>query len=218
MRDALVAEAVDRMAHQLRNPLQAVTVNLEVIRLKAGDAAEAGEELERLTRVVDENVRLLDRRIAMLIALARRDEGATESVDLTGYLSEAVSALGLDDGEEGPTLELRSEDAPEQADVRARKGALLALLLALARRGRAAGEAELYLAVSREGERVVMEAGIGPEGRGEWLPAEARRELERATERAGGEPMPAGDGPGSAEEPGRAGDPTAPFRVAFPSA
>lgn len=202
---SVLAEAVDRIAHQLKNPLQAMTVNLEVIRMRAG--GDEAEETERLTGVVDEHIRLVDRRIRMLVALARRspDESLT-AIDLAELLQEATAAFRLDEREDGPDLRLRLPEGVREGDgpsIRGRKGALLALVLAAAsgaphaaRRGE-----DPYLAAGGDDEGGWIEVGPGPP----WGSGEQRDELAEQGRRAGGE----------VEAPeGGAG----PFRVRFPRA
>lgn len=200
---SVLAEAVDRIAHQLKNPLQAMTVNLEVIRMRA---AEGDEETERLTGVVDQNIRLVDRRIRMLIALARRSpEEPRTGVDLAEFLQEAAAAFRLDEREDGQRLRLRLPDADGEGDglsVRAREGALLALVLAAASGARHAAREgnEPYLAAGSDDEPWVE---VGP--RGPWESGEQRDELAEQARRAGGEVEADATGEG-------------PFRVRFPRA
>lgn len=205
-----LAEAVDRVAHQLKNPLQAMTVNLEVIRLRArkGDA----DAVDRAAGVVDENIRLVDRRIRMLIALARRStDEAPGSVDLLELVREAGAAFRLDDREDGLGLRLELPDPgasePELA-VRAREGELLALILAGASGAAEAGSGggSPYLSVEPEEGGVRLEIGPG----GPWRDEAAREEMLAQARRAGGD-VRAPDGGGGPE-----GDGPAPLRVRFP--
>lgn len=126
----LLAAAVERMAHQLKNPLQAVVVNLEVIRGRVrGQAPELWEGLERFGRAVDDNVTLLDRRIRLLLALGRRGPGdELREVDPAELAGDLAAALRLD--EEAPGIEVvRSPGDDDGPAARVRPGHLLALLL-----------------------------------------------------------------------------------------
>lgn len=167
-----LAAAVDRMAHQLRNPLQAVAVNLEVVRSRVRkEEPELWEGLERFGRAVDDNVELLDRRLRLLVALARRGAGDRpgehDPAELAGDLA---SALRLD--EEAPGVEVDRDGAGADGPAaRLRPGHLLALLLdawlAAARAGadstpvtsrRSSGSLGLAFPVPR----------AAAEGRGRW--------------------------------------------------
>lgn len=200
-----VAEAVDRIAHQLKNPLQAMTVNLEVLRLRAG--REEREETERVTGVVDQNIRLLDRRVRMLIALARRSpEEPFTGMDLAEAVREAGAAFRLDDREEGLGLELRVPDDEVEGSfsVRAREGQFLTLLLAVASAAGGGGGDEPYLTVGRDDEGGWIEVGPGAP----WGDAAEGEEIRRQARRSGGTVVSPGEG-GE-----RRGDD--PLRVRFP--
>lgn len=126
----LLTAAVERMAHQLKNPLQAVAVNLEVIRGRVrGQAPELWEGLERFGRAVDDNVALLDRRVRLLLALGRRGpDDEHREVDPAELAGDLAAALRLD--EEAPGIEMvRSPGDDDGPAARVRPGHLLALLL-----------------------------------------------------------------------------------------
>ena len=206
---SVLAEAVDRIAHQLKNPLQAMTVNLEVIRMRAEQGDR--EETERLTDVVDQNIRRVDRRIRMLIALARRSpEEPLTSIDLGSLLPEADAAFRLGDREDGFGLQLRiagdegDRGAGEELPVRGREGGLLALLLSAAScAARAAdGEETPYLAAGRGESGAWIELGPGAP----WRSDVERRELLEQARLAGGE----------VEEDAAAGDGPTSVRIVFP--
>lgn len=201
-----VAEAVDRIAHQLKNPLQAMTVNLEVLRLRAGRGER--EETERVTGVVDENIRLLDRRVRMLIALARRSpEEPYRGLDLAEEVREAGAAFRLDDREDGLGLRFRVPEAGEGAthSVRAREGQLLALLLAVASAAAGgSGGDEPYLAVGGDEGGSWIEVGPGAP----WGDAAEGEVIRRQARRSGADVV-------SPEEAAESRD-AGPFRARFP--
>lgn len=122
--------ALDRMAHQLKNPLQAIVVNLEVVRLRARQQApEAWEALEPFATSIDANVKLLDRRLRLLLHLCRSGRGP-ERVDVGELVEELVAAVRLDE----PPVPVRVEMAAGLPAGRVRAGPLVGLLfLALER-------------------------------------------------------------------------------------
>lgn len=126
----LLAAAVERMAHQLKNPLQAVAINLEVIRGRVrGQDPELWEGLARFGRAVDDNVALLDRRLRLLLTLGRRGpDDEPREVDPAELAGDLAVALRLD--EEAPGIEVvRSPGDEDGPAARLRPGHLLALLL-----------------------------------------------------------------------------------------
>lgn len=208
----LLAAAVERMAHQLKNPLQAVAVNLEVIRGRVrGQAPELWEGLERFGRAVDDNVSLLDRRFRLLLALGRRGpDDELRDVDPAALAVDLAAALRLD--EEAPGIEVvRSPGDDDGPAARLRPGHLLAFLL------------DAWLAAARAGaERTPVEirrssGSLGlafpvprsaSDGRDRW------REMARV---AGGELEEVEDGELEEGEGGEAGEETT-VHVRFPTA
>lgn len=191
-RSDLLAEAVDRIAHQIKNPLQAVAMNLEVIRMRVRDAApELWSEIERYGEAVDENVSLLDRRVRLLLLLGRRSAGASpESVDVAGLVRDFSDALQLDDGP--PAMSVRTEGVLRAA--RARPGFVLALALDvwLAARGASAEDGELPVTVAAGDEVVVLELRLPPDvavsdaRRSRWREAAGDAGGDLSTRRRGG--------------------------------
>lgn len=126
----LLGEAVERMAHQLKNPLQAVAVNLEVIRGRVRrELPDLWEGLDRFGRAVDDNVELLDRRLRLLLALGRRGpDDELREADPAELARDLAAALRLD--EEPPGVEVVDDDGEGGGlAARLRPGHLLALLL-----------------------------------------------------------------------------------------
>lgn len=202
-RDDVLVQALERMAHQIKNPLQAVAVNLEVIRSRMErEAPESWREVERFADAVDANVQLLDRRLRLLLDLGRRDASAAPvEVDAASVAREFAAALRWDEDPPGVRVEGSSEMA-----ARVRPGELLAILVRLWGTALDAGAEETRVAVAGEGGGVRLTVS---------LPADADPDLatlDAAAERAGGRlEAEAGEGgiavrlelPGGGEPSGR---------------
>lgn len=186
----VVERGVDRIAHQLRNPLQSITVNLEILRLKASKAVppEEVDEVERLAGVVNESVRTLDRRIGMLVDLARRSpEEAPRRVALGRFVREVLAAFRLDEREDGPGMEVEVPSEEKDVEVRIRSGWLLVFLLDAAGMA-AAGEGTGAVRVIREEDGARLEIPWPPEeDRGGPEADGVRRRLSEVARLAGGE-------------------------------
>lgn len=147
---------LDRMSHQIKNPLQAIVVNAEVLRIRVrGEAPELWEGLERFAEAVDAAVHLLDRRVRLLVDLARAD-GEREGVVAPARLAaDLVEAAGFDAGPVAVRSEAAGsgEDAEHEATGRARPGHLLGLLFVVLERAveGAAGEALLRAGTDEHG-------------------------------------------------------------------
>lgn len=189
-----LAAAVERMAHQLKNPLQAVAVNLEVIRGRVRDQApELWEGLERFGRAVDDNVALLDRRLRLLLALGRRGpDDELRDADPAALAGDLAAALRLD--EEAPGIEVvRSPGDDDGPAARLRPGHLLALLL------------DAWLAAARAGaERTPVEVRRSSGSLGLTFPvprsAAERRDRWRELARAAGGELEEGEAGGDGED------------------
>lgn len=170
--DDLLAEAVERMAHQLKNPLQAVAMNLEVIRGRVRrEAPDLWEGLERFGRAVDENVSLLDRRLRLLLALGRRGPGdELREADPAALARDLAAALRLD--QEPPGVEVPPQAAAEAGPAaRLRPGHLLALLLDAWRAAAGAGARSTPVSVVRREGAVGLAFPVpraAAEGRERW--------------------------------------------------
>lgn len=177
--ERLLAVAVERMAHQLKNPLQAVAMNLEVVRTRVrSEAPELWEALDRFAGAVDDNVHLLDRRLGLLLALGRRGPGdEAEEVDPARLVRDFAAALRLD--REPPGVEVEAEPDGDGLAARVRTGHLLALLLETWRRAAAAGEESCRVRVGPDQGGVRLETSLPG-------PAEEHSWWRRGAEAAGG--------------------------------
>lgn len=157
--DGVLEELVDRMAHQIRNPLQAVVVNLEVLRLR-GPRADAGTwegEMSPFVEAIEGSVGHLERRLGLLVAVARAGDEDPEAIPLADRIRDLVGALGLE-----PAPAVRFEGPAGEAAVSARPGHLVALLHLLLEAVRTRGPSDRggSLHLREEEGRVILEARL----------------------------------------------------------
>lgn len=183
----LIAELIDRMAHQMRNSMQAISVNLEVVRTRVRrEAPGLWDELERFAAAADDNVRLLSRRLDLLLAAGRRGpEEEPSTVAPVRLLQDLVAALRFD--RDPPVVAVEPGEGGADAGVRSPPGALVALLFRLLVEARTAASGDrVAMRVEREGSTVVVEtplpAAAGEGAAPDWLAmaeeAEGRASLE----------------------------------------
>lgn len=193
--DGRVALGVDRISHQLKNPLQTISVNLEVLRLRASRSAapDEQEEIDRLAGIVERGVRTLDRRIGMLVDLARRSSGdGWRRVSLGDYVRQATAAFQLDEREHGRGLEVELPAPEEDVEVKIRPGWLLAALLdAAGTPASGEGDRGILRVEVRDGQGT-LELPVPP-GEDGGSDAEDTASLREAIRRAGGEMYTAGN-------------------------
>jgi signal transduction histidine kinase len=152
------------MAHELRNPLQAMMVNLEVVRMRVGRGApEVWSDVERFAEAVDANARLLNRRLRLALDIARRaPDDPLETRDLRTLVEDLCGALRMD--EEHPRVTVAGAERGATG-VEARAGYLVDLLVRLLDAARAAAvdaSVEARVTEARDGGSVTLE--LSPEG------------------------------------------------------
>lgn len=160
----LLASVLDRMAHELRNPLQAVTVNLEVVRMRVGRGApEVWSDVEKFAEAVDTNARLLLRRLQLALDIARRaPDDPLETRDIRALVEDLCEALRMDEDRPGVTVAGAERGA---TGVEVRAGYLVELLVRLLDAARAAtvgDRVEALVAEADDGGTVTFE--LSPEG------------------------------------------------------
>jgi two-component system sensor histidine kinase PilS (NtrC family) len=75
------------MAHEIRNPLSAVTQAAELLRDEKRSDMQA-----RLVRIINDNARRIERMIRDVLALGRREQAMLEALPLAAFLREVVEA------------------------------------------------------------------------------------------------------------------------------
>jgi phosphoglycerate-specific signal transduction histidine kinase len=103
----LIARFADDVAHEIRNPLNALVINLEVLRRRvaAGDREAALARIE----VLEHEVRRTHDTVERLVQLLRRRKSAEGTTELAAALDETLPLISLRAramraGFQGPTL------------------------------------------------------------------------------------------------------------------
>lgn len=126
-RFALISRLADDLAHEVRNPLHAVFINLEVLRRRvaSGDAAVA---LERAA-VIEHEIQRVHEIVDQLLRLLRPDRGGGGPAEIETLFGEVASLVGLHASING--IAIRYQPCPA-ATVAAPRDALRFALLNLA--------------------------------------------------------------------------------------
>lgn len=106
---AALGRLTANMAHEIRNPLSAVNHAAELL----SDVAPS-PDTERLTRIIVDNARRLNRLVQEIMEVGRRDRVALEQILLRRFLSQLVDEYILQAPENTRRLNL---DVPEAATV-----------------------------------------------------------------------------------------------------
>ena len=93
------------IAHEIRNPLAAISHAVELL------GEERGEDRDRLTRIIHDNTRRLERLVADVLQLNRRDRVSGDPIPLKPWLEAFVAEFVANEGvpPERVTLELKRD-------------------------------------------------------------------------------------------------------------
>jgi len=153
------------MAHEIRNPLSAVTQAAELLREE-----KRGDMQARLARIINDNAKRIERMIRDVLALGRRERTQPEALPLAEFIVELFEAQGLGDEAERAIFTAAIDPALTLGIDRAHLHQILDNLLVNARRycsgqpgavrveAEDAGEGRVRLHVMDDGPGVGMEA------------------------------------------------------------
>lgn len=97
---AALGRLTANMAHEIRNPLSAISHAAELL-----DEEASRDASQRLIRIIGDNVQRLNRLVAEVLELGRRDRSEPESIRLAAYLDQFVDELAIQD----PSIRQRVE-------------------------------------------------------------------------------------------------------------
>lgn len=94
MKLAALGRLTANMAHEIRNPLSAISQAAELLADEPS-GADAG----RLTRIIGDNAQRLNRLVSEVVELGRRDRVTPEPIDLREFLSRLIDERSLHDAD-----------------------------------------------------------------------------------------------------------------------
>lgn len=103
---AALGRLTANMAHEIRNPLSAISHAAELL-----DDEERADARRRLIRIIGDNTQRLNRIVAEILELGRRDSALPEQIRLGPYLREFVEEFALHDASAPARLRIEGEDA-----------------------------------------------------------------------------------------------------------
>lgn len=167
---AAISRITGGVAHEIKNPLNAISLRLDLLRARLG---EPEEELAGEIDILSKEVRRLDRVVKTFLDFSRPVDVKLTEVDLVAIARE-VAALtteqaGLADIQ--VWFEATVESAPIRGDADMLKQAILNLVLNAIEAMKNGGN--LWLRVSREGNIVLL--NVSDDGPG--IPTEARNKV-----------------------------------------
>jgi signal transduction histidine kinase len=91
----LLERLADALAHEIKNPLHSMVINLEVLKRRLSRVAEGGEVL-RYATVLGEELERVNRRIELLLRLSRPDRGGPDDITLNELVEEVMELVNLE--------------------------------------------------------------------------------------------------------------------------
>lgn len=124
----LLERLADDLAHEIKNPLHSMVINLEVLKRRLNQP-EGGVDLLRYVGVLNAEMERVNRRIELLLRMTR-PESPGESVSLNDLLEESLELLHLEARRAG--LEFDFEPAAQSIRVRGSREVVRQVVLNLA--------------------------------------------------------------------------------------
>ena len=166
---AALGRLTANMAHEIRNPLSSISHAAELL---AEDTQNDTER--RLARIIGDNAQRLNRLVAEVMELGRRDRAQPEQFSLNGFLAAFVDEYAVSDPEAGRRIALAT---PEQVEIcfdRSHLHRILWNLIANAMRHASSADGAIRLQVPQPDSARPVELhiiddgpGIAPEQRGQ---------------------------------------------------
>ena len=158
---ALVGQMLAQITHEVRNPLNAMSLNAEMLADELHDLdPDKGTEAWDLLATVSGEIERLTKVTAHYLQLARRPRARLESTDLHDLVRDVARLLGAEHEQGGVSLQVELGEVPAQlADGSQLRQALLNVI----RNATEAGAHELVLALRGDAREVVLSlADDGP--------------------------------------------------------
>ena len=91
----LLERLADALAHEIKNPLHSMVINLEVLKRRLSRVAE-GADVLRYATVLGEELDRVNRRIELLLRLSRPDRGGSDDTTLNELVEEVMELVSLE--------------------------------------------------------------------------------------------------------------------------
>lgn len=92
----LLERLADALAHEIKNPLHSMVINLEVLKRRLSRAGDAGADVLRYATVLGEELERVNQRIELLLRLSRPERAGSEETTLDELLDEVMELVSLE--------------------------------------------------------------------------------------------------------------------------
>ena len=129
----LVERLADDLAHEIKNPLHSMVINLEVLRRRIARLEEVagGEDLLRYAGVIGTELDRVNRRVELLFKMVRPQRETEELTTIPEIIEELQELLELESERHGVALQMNIPETIARADLPRSLGRQLVLSLLL---------------------------------------------------------------------------------------
>ncbi|HEX6041365.1 histidine kinase dimerization/phospho-acceptor domain-containing protein [Longimicrobium sp.] len=92
----LLERLADALAHEIKNPLHSMVINLEVLKRRLSRAPTEGTDVLRYATVLGEELDRVNRRIELLLRLSRPDRGGPDDTTLNELVEEVMELVSVE--------------------------------------------------------------------------------------------------------------------------
>lgn len=125
----LLERLSDALAHEIKNPLHSMVINLEVLKRRLARASGDTGDVLRYATVLGEELERVNRRIELLLRLARPERGGPEEATLSEIVEELLELIHLEARHREASVDYRSTG--EMVRVRVGRQAARQMILEL---------------------------------------------------------------------------------------
>jgi signal transduction histidine kinase len=104
----LLERLSDALAHEIKNPLHSMVINLEVLKRRLARLPSGSGDVLRYATVLGEELERVNRRVELLLRLARPERGGPEEATLQEIVDELMELVLLEARHRGVRVEYRS--------------------------------------------------------------------------------------------------------------
>jgi len=166
----LLERLADALAHEIKNPLHSMVINLEVLKRRLSRASGEGSDVLRYATVLGEELDRVHRRIELLLRLSRPERGGTDDTTLNELVEEVMELVNVEARQRDARVEY--ERGANMARVRLGRQQARQVILNLvldALDGLEAGDTLQVAVRVQEGRAELVVVGAGPSDAGERL-------------------------------------------------
>lgn len=162
----LLERLADALAHEIKNPLHSMVINLEVLKRRLSRAPAEGGDVLRYATVLGEELERVSQRVELLLRLSRPERGAPEETTLDELLDELMELVALEARHRDASVEYQRADAMVRVRLGRQAARQIILNLVLDALDALSRGQTLRIAVREEEGRAVMTVSGPPSSEG----------------------------------------------------